>query len=39
MRLVRLFEGGCDLERFAAIAPWLARVKATPGWVPLVEEA
>ncbi len=32
-------EGGYEMERFPAIAAWLARVKAQPGWVPLVEEA
>jgi glutathione S-transferase len=32
-------EGGYEMERFPAIATWLARVKAQPGWVPLVEEA
>jgi glutathione S-transferase len=32
-------EGGYDMQRFPAIAAWLARVKAQPGWVPLVEEA
>jgi glutathione S-transferase len=30
---------GYDMGRFPAIAAWLARVKAEPGWVPLVEEA
>ena len=32
-------QGGYDIGRFPAIAAWLQRVKATPGWVPLVEEA
>ena len=32
-------EGGYDMQRFPAIRAWLARVKAQPGWVPLVEEA
>jgi len=32
-------EGGYDMERFPAIQAWLARVKAQPGWVPLIEEA
>lgn len=32
-------EGGYDMDRFPAIRAWLARVKARPGWVPLVEEA
>jgi glutathione S-transferase len=32
-------EGGYDMQRFPAIPAWLARVKAQPGWVPLVEEA
>jgi glutathione S-transferase len=32
-------EGGYDMQRFPTIAAWLARVKAQPGWVPLVEEA
>jgi glutathione S-transferase len=31
--------GGYDMGRFPAIGAWLARVKAEPGWVPLVEEA
>jgi glutathione S-transferase len=31
-------QGGYDMERFPSIAAWLARVKARPGWVPLVEE-
>jgi glutathione S-transferase len=30
--------GGYDMGRFPAVAAWLARVKAEPGWVPLVEE-
>ena len=32
-------EGGYEMEKFPAIRAWLARVKAQPGWVPLVEEA
>ena len=32
-------EGGYEMGRFSAIAAWIARVKAQPGWVPLVEEA
>jgi glutathione S-transferase len=32
-------EGGYDMERFPSISAWLARVKAQPRWVPLVEEA
>jgi glutathione S-transferase len=32
-------QGGYDMARFPAINAWLARVKAQPGWVPLVEEA
>ena len=32
-------EGGYEMGRFSAIAAWIARVKAEPGWVPLVEEA
>ena len=32
-------QGGYDMDRFPAIADWLARVKAQTGWVPLVEEA
>ncbi len=32
-------EGGYDMTRFPSIAAWLARVKAQPGWVPLIEEA
>ena len=31
-------QGGYDMARFPSIAAWLARVKAQPGWVPLVEE-
>jgi glutathione S-transferase len=27
------------MARFPAINAWLERVKAQPGWVPLVEEA
>jgi glutathione S-transferase len=30
--------GGYDMTRFPAIGAWLARVKAQPGWVPLVKE-
>ena len=32
-------QGGYDMTRFPAINAWLARVKAQPGWVPLLEEA
>jgi glutathione S-transferase len=32
-------EGGYDMTRFPAIDAWLARVKAQPEWVPLIEEA
>lgn len=32
-------EGGYEMTRFAATEAWLARVKARPGWVPLIEEA
>jgi glutathione S-transferase len=32
-------QGGYEMQRFPAIDAWLARVKAQPGWVPLVEEA
>ena len=32
-------EGGYEMDRFPTIAAWIARVKAQPGWVPLVEEA
>ena len=32
-------QGGYEIERFPSIGAWLARVKARPGWVPLVEEA
>ncbi len=32
-------QGGYDMARFRSIGVWLARVKARPGWVPLVEEA
>jgi len=31
-------EGGYEMERFQSIGAWLGRVKAQPGWVPLVEE-
>jgi glutathione S-transferase len=31
-------QGGYEMQRFPAIDAWLARVKAQPGWVPLVEE-
>jgi glutathione S-transferase len=32
-------QGGYDLARLPSIRPWLERVKAQPGWVPLLEEA
>jgi glutathione S-transferase len=32
-------DGGYDLARFPSIKPWLNRVKAQPGWTPLLEEA
>jgi glutathione S-transferase len=32
-------QGGYDMSRFPSIDAWLARVRAQPGWVPLVEEA
>jgi glutathione S-transferase len=32
-------EGGYEMDRFPAVRAWLDRVKARPGWVPLVEEA
>lgn len=32
-------QGGYEMQRFPAIDAWLARVRAQPGWVPLVEEA
>jgi glutathione S-transferase len=32
-------DGGYDLARFPSIKPWLERVKAQPGWVPMLEEA
>ena len=32
-------QGGYEMQRFLAIDAWLARVKAQPGWVPLIEEA
>jgi len=32
-------EGGYDMDRFPSIRNWLARVKAQPDWVPLIEEA
>jgi glutathione S-transferase len=31
--------GGYDMASFGAIAAWIARVEAQPGWVPLMEEA
>jgi glutathione S-transferase len=31
-------QGGYDMTRFPSIDAWLVRVKAQPGWVPLVEE-
>jgi glutathione S-transferase len=31
-------QGGYDMTRFPSINAWLQRVKAQPGWVPLVEE-
>ena len=31
-------QGGYDMTRFPALNAWLARVKAEPGWMPLVEE-
>jgi glutathione S-transferase len=31
-------QGGYDMTRFPSVGAWLARVKAQPGWVPLVEE-
>ena len=31
-------QGGYDMARFPPIGAWLARVKAQPGWVPLLEE-
>ncbi len=32
-------DGGYDMTRFPAIEAWLTRVKAQPGWVPMMEEA
>jgi glutathione S-transferase len=32
-------QGGYEMTRFPSIDAWIARVKAQPGWVPLVEEA
>jgi glutathione S-transferase len=32
-------QGGYEMQRFPAIDAWLARVRAQPGWVPLVEQA
>lgn len=32
-------QGGYEMDRFPAIADWIARVQGQPGWVPLVEEA
>lgn len=29
-------EGGFDLARYGALNAWLARVKAQPGWVPML---
>jgi len=31
-------QGGYDMAQFPSINAWLPRVKAQPGWVPLVEE-
>ena len=31
-------QGGYEMQRFPSIDRWIARVKAQPGWVPLVEE-
>jgi glutathione S-transferase len=31
-------QGGYDMTRFPSIDAWLVRVKAQPGWIPLVEE-
>lgn len=31
-------EGGYEMQRFPSINVWLGRVKAQPGWIPLVEE-
>jgi glutathione S-transferase len=31
-------QGGYDMARFPSIGAWLARVKAQPGWVALVDE-
>ena len=31
-------QGGYEMQRFPSIGAWIARVKAQPGWVPLVEE-
>jgi glutathione S-transferase len=30
-------EGGFDLHKYAAVRAWLARVEATPGYVPLMQ--
>jgi len=32
-------EGGYDMRRFPSIDAWLGRVKAQPGWIPMVQEA
>jgi glutathione S-transferase len=32
-------QGGYDMERFAAIREWIARVKSQPAWVELVPDA
>jgi glutathione S-transferase len=32
-------QGGYDMARFPHVGAWVARVKAQPGWVPLVEES
>ncbi|MBP1296379.1 glutathione S-transferase family protein [Bradyrhizobium elkanii] len=31
-------QGGYEMQRFPSIDAWIARVKAQPAWVPLVEE-
>jgi glutathione S-transferase len=31
-------QGGYEMQRFPSVNAWIARVKAQPGWVPLVEE-
>jgi glutathione S-transferase len=32
-------QGGYDMERFASIRDWIARVKSQPSWVELIPDA